>query len=66
VDGKCVGVATSGSYGHYTQKSLAFVYAPPECTTPGFQMEIGLLGERRKAVVLEEPVYDPASATMRV
>ncbi|MEM7294539.1 MAG: glycine cleavage T C-terminal barrel domain-containing protein, partial [Pseudomonadota bacterium] len=65
VDGKCVGVATSGGYGHYTQKSLAFIYAPPECTAPGFELEIGLLGERRKAVVLAEPAYDPTSAKMR-
>lgn len=65
VNGACVGVATSGGYGHYTKKSLAFVYVPPENTTPGFEMEIGLLGERRKAVVLAEPAYDPASAKMR-
>ncbi len=66
VNGSCVGVTTSGGYGHYTGKSLAFVYAPPECTEPGFEMEIGLLGERRKAVVLAGPAYDPASANMRV
>ena len=66
VNGDCVGVTTSGGYGHYTQKSLAFIYAPPECTEPGFEVEIGLLGDRRKAKVLSEPVYDPASAVMRV
>ena len=65
VNNECVGMTTSGGYGHYTQKSLAFIYAPPECTVPGFEVEIGLLGDRRKAVVLAEPVYDPKSAKMR-
>ncbi len=63
---KCVGVATSGGFGHATGKSLAFIYAPPEHTEPGRELEIGLLGERRKAVVLAEPAYDPTSAKMRV
>ena len=66
VGGECVGVATSGGYGHYTGKSLAFVFVPPQHTKPGCEMEIGLLGERRKAIVLAEPVYDPTSAKMRV
>ena len=65
VGGECVGVATSGGYGHYTGKSLAFIYAPPQYTEPGVELEIGLLGERRKAVVLAEPAYDPTSAKMR-
>ena len=58
-------MATSGGYGHYCGKSLAFIYAPPENTEPGCEVEIGLLGERRKAVALAEPVYDPSSAKMR-
>lgn len=66
VDGRCIGVATSGGYGHYTGKSLAFIYVPPEYTEPGCEVEIGLLGERCAARVLAEPVYDPASAKMRV
>ncbi|MEM7208175.1 MAG: FAD-dependent oxidoreductase [Pseudomonadota bacterium] len=65
VNGECVGVATSGGYGHSTQKSLAFIYAPPQHAEPGCEVEIGLLGERRKATVLAEPVYDPTSAKMR-
>lgn len=66
VNGDCVGVATSGGYGHYTQKSLAFVYLPLQYANPGDECEIGLLGEERKATVLAEPVYDPSSARMRV
>ena len=62
---ECKGVTTSGGYGHATGKSLAFVYVPPAFTEPGSEMEIGLLGERRKAVVLAEPAYDPSSSRMR-
>ncbi len=65
VDGKCVGVATSGGYGHATAKSLAFVYVPPDSATPGSEMEIGLLGERRKAVVLADSAYDPGNEKPR-
>ena len=63
---KCVGVTTSGGYGHYTGKSLAFIYVPPELTEPGCELEIGLLGARHKARVLAAPVYDPSSAKMRL
>ncbi len=66
IDGTCVGVATSGGYGHAVGKSLAFVYVPPKNATPGAKMEIGLLGERRKAIVLAEPAYDPKSERPRV
>jgi len=66
VDGTCVGVATSGGYGHATGKSLAFVYVPPEHAAPGSEMEIGMLGDRRKAAVLAEPAYDPKSECPRV
>lgn len=65
-DGQCIGVTTSGGYGHYSGKSLAFIYAPPEYTEAGRELEIGILSERRKARVLDEPVYDPTSAKMRV
>jgi dimethylglycine dehydrogenase len=33
--GECVGVATSGAYGHCTRKSLAFVYVTPQHAEPG-------------------------------
>lgn len=64
--GECIGVATSGGYGHYTGKSLAFIYVPQHYANPGVELEIGLLGERRAAKVLAEPVYDVTSLRMRV
>ena len=65
IDDQCQGVTTSGAFGHATGKSLAFVYVPPTHALPGTRLEIGLLGERRPATVLAQPVYDPTSARMR-
>jgi dimethylglycine dehydrogenase len=61
----CVGVTTSGGYGHHTGKSLAFAYVSPEQAKPGTHLGVDLLGERCTAVVLKEPVYDPQNLRLR-
>ena len=61
----CVGVTTSGGYGHYVRKSLGFGYVPPQLAQPGTELDVGLLGERRRVKVLKEPVYDPANERLR-
>jgi dimethylglycine dehydrogenase len=61
LDGKRVGQVSSGGLGLYTGKSLAFGYVSPEAAQPGTALEIMVLGEKRPATVLAEPVYDPAS-----
>jgi dimethylglycine dehydrogenase len=58
-DGKPIAYVASGGYGHTTQKSIAFSYLPVEFATPGTQLEIGILGDRRPAEVVEGPLYDP-------
>ena len=45
----CVGLTTSGGFGHFTRKSLGFGYVPPALSAPGTELQLGLLGERRKA-----------------
>ena len=57
--GACVGVTTSGGYGHYVRQSLGFGYVPPALAQPGTELGVGLLGERRPARVLKDPAYDP-------
>ena len=57
----CIGLTTSGGYGHRVGKSLFFACVPPEHTVPGTRFDIVLQGERRPAVVLAEPAYDPAN-----
>jgi dimethylglycine dehydrogenase len=63
---ECVGVTTSGGYGHAVDKSLGFGYVTPDLAKAGTQLSVALLGERCQAVVLAEPAYDPANARLKV
>ena len=60
-----VGWVTSGGYAHWSQQSVALGYVPSELTEVGDRFEIEILGTRRKAVLLKEPLFDPAGARMR-
>jgi dimethylglycine dehydrogenase len=64
-DGKIVGRATSGYYGHTVRKSLAIGYVKPEYIKPGTALQIEILGERRQATVLAESPYDPDNNDLR-
>lgn len=61
----CIGVTTSGGYGHFVKKSLGFGYVEPRYADLGTELQIGLLGERRRAVVIRDPVHDPANERLR-
>ena len=63
---ECVGVTTSGGYGHYVRKSLGFGYVPPQLAAPGTNLDVTLLGERRRVTVLEQPAYDPDNERLRM
>jgi dimethylglycine dehydrogenase len=64
-DGEVVGWITSGGYGHWSQASVAMGYVPARlaAATTGFEVEI--IGERRPAVPLAEPLFDPKGLRMR-
>jgi dimethylglycine dehydrogenase len=62
----CIGLTTSGGYGHRVGKSLFFACVPIDQASPGSTFDIYLQGERRQAVVLAEPAYDPDNSKMRV
>jgi len=64
-DERIVGVTTSGAFGPTVGKSIAFAYVEPAFSAPGTRIEIGILGERRGAVVLSEPLHDPANERLR-
>jgi dimethylglycine dehydrogenase len=57
-----VGVCTSGGYGHATGKSLAFAYVSTGIDT---DLEVVILGKRRKLNVLDAPAWDPTNARQR-
>ena len=65
LDGRVVGWVTSGAYGHSVGKSLALGYVDRESAkaTTGFEVE--LIGDRRAAVRLESPAFDPSGQRMR-
>ena len=63
---KVVGVTTSGGYGFTAGTSIAFAYVEPELTEPGTAFEIEIMGQRRGAKVVADPLYDPQSERMRV
>ena len=65
LNGERVGQVSSGGYGFTVEKSLAFGYVDPKASNPGTELEILVLGERRKARVLADPVYDPANELPR-
>jgi dimethylglycine dehydrogenase len=64
-DGRCIGVTTSGAYGHRVKKSLAFACVDPAFAAPGSSFEMLLQGEARRATVLAAPAYDPDNTRMR-
>ena len=61
----CVGVTTSGGYGHYVTQSLGFGYVPPALAAPGAALTVEVLGQRRQATIHADPVHDPANERLR-
>jgi len=64
-DDTCIGVTTSGAWGHVVNKGLGFGYVDPSHAAPGFRFNVELLGESRTATVLAEPIYDPNNEHLR-
>jgi dimethylglycine dehydrogenase len=65
-EGRLAGVTTSGAYGHLVKKSLAFAYVDPELAASGAPLDILMLGERRKARMLDEAAWDPLNKRLRL
>ncbi|MFM2183782.1 MAG: hypothetical protein RJB61_2076, partial [Actinomycetota bacterium] len=64
-DGQVVGWITSGGYAHYSATSLALGYIPTELVGSAKGFEIEIIGRRRPARILHEPVLDPQGLRMR-
>ncbi len=62
VNGEVVGWVTSGGYAHWSQASCALGYVP--VNTEG-TFEIEILGKKRLATPLDEPLFDPSGSKMR-
>ena len=60
-----VGLVTSGGFGHRTGKSLALGYVNTDLSAEGTELLIDIYGEKRKAVVIPEVLYDPQNEKLR-
>ena len=60
-----VGIVTSGGFGHRIKRSIALAYLRADLAHPGTALAIEILGERRRAVVATQPLYDPANKRLK-
>lgn len=65
LNGKKVGFATSGGYGHSIGTSLALALMAPEAAVPGTEVTIHIVGVERSARVIGNSPYDPQGRMMR-
>ena len=64
-DGMPIGRTTSGGYGWRTGKSLALAMVKPEFSHIGGEVNVRILGEPRRAVVIGDSPYDPENKALR-
>jgi len=65
IGGEVQGFCTSGGYSHHTGTSVALALIPVEAARPGLEAEIEILGEQRRARLLQAPLFDPEGRRMR-
>ncbi|MBC6416303.1 MAG: FAD-dependent oxidoreductase [Rhodospirillales bacterium] len=65
-NGEAVGLVTSCGYGHRIGRSIALATVRSDLTAEGTELEVEIYGNRKKAVVASEPLYDPENARLRV
>ena len=61
-----IGITTSGTWSHSTNKSLAFAYVHPDFEEPGSVFEIQIMGDKCQAMVLDAAAVDPLNEKLRV
>jgi len=59
-----VGFVTSGGYAHYSKKSVAYGFLPTDLISAGREVEIEILGKRRRAKMFVEVLFDPNGERM--
>ena len=64
-NGAPIGRTTSGGYGWRTGKSLALAMMRPEFSNIGSEVDLRILGETRRAVVIGDSPYDPENKALR-
>jgi glycine cleavage system aminomethyltransferase T/glycine/D-amino acid oxidase-like deaminating enzyme len=62
---RVLGYVTSANYGYTAGCGIAYAYLPLSHAAHGTPVDIEYFGERRRAVVSEEPLYDPKGVRLR-
>ena len=65
LDGKVIGRATSGGYGHRIKKSLVLAMINPSLIKIGLKVKIDILGSKYDASIINESPYDPSNEKLR-
>ena len=65
VDDEVVGFVTSGGYAHHAKASVALGFLPVDLIEEGRAVEIEILGERRPARLITEPLFDADGKHLR-
>ncbi|HKC15075.1 MAG TPA: FAD-dependent oxidoreductase [Steroidobacteraceae bacterium] len=60
-----VGLVTSGGFGYRLNQSIALAYVRTDLAIEGTELEVEIIGTRRRAVVGREPLYDPQNLRLR-
>ncbi|MEQ8430529.1 MAG: FAD-dependent oxidoreductase [Roseovarius sp.] len=66
IDGNVQGFCTSGGYSHHAEKSVALALIPRSMAKDGLEAEIEILGEKRPARLITEPLFDPEGERFRM
>ena len=64
-DGEVVGRISSGGYGYECKHYLAFAYISIDAATVGNELEVLILSEPRRAVIVAEPIRDAQNLLLR-
>jgi len=60
-----VGSVTSAGFGHRVARNIAYAYVDPGVAATGTALELGILGQRHAAVVVNPRLYDPGNRLPR-
>jgi dimethylglycine dehydrogenase len=63
--GAMIGRTTSGGYGWRVGKSLALAMVKPEFSNVGDEVDVRILGDTRRAIVIPDSPYDAKNAALR-
>ena len=62
---KCIGITTSGGYGHRCGKSLGFGFIGTGSADENTKLEVKLLGENHSMTLLDKPAWDPGNQRLK-